>query len=155
MICQLSPGIVLRASRKDPLSVAEGMPVLAVHPSPMFLRMSSSRPALQAREENCRAVGEGVFTHLGGVIATSAANDRVEMSDQSGLGSRAMGSHYLSQLLAVAFNLVLSGRCPLVLGIQIRRSGVALALRLKVLTRRRRSGGVRDLTPSIPAVLRP
>jgi hypothetical protein len=36
MICQLNPGILLDASRKDPLSVAEGMPVLAVHPSPVL-----------------------------------------------------------------------------------------------------------------------
>jgi len=109
MICQLNPGIVLGASRKDPLSVAEGLPVLAVHPSPVLLRMPSTRPTLEAGEEGCRETGEGAFTHLGGVVATPAANDWVEMSDQSGLGSRAVGPHDLSQLLAVAFNLVLSG----------------------------------------------
>lgn len=109
MICQLNPGIVLHASSKDPLGVAEGVPVLAVHPSPMFLRMPSARPTLEAGEEGCRESGEGAFTHLSGVVATPAANDRIEMSDQSGLGSRAVGPHDLSQLLAVEFNLVLGG----------------------------------------------
>jgi len=109
MICQLNPGILLDASRKDPLSVAEGLPVLAVHPSPVLLRMPSARPTLEVGEEGCRQRGEGAFTHLSGVVATPAANDRVEMSNQSGSGSRAMGSHDLGQLLAVVFNLVLSG----------------------------------------------
>ena len=109
MICQFYPSVRFRASSKDPLSAADGVPILAVHPSPMFLQMPSSRPTLEAGEEVGRALGEGLFTHFSGVIATPAANDWVEMCNQSSLGSRSVGLHNLSQSLVVLLNLVLGG----------------------------------------------
>ncbi len=46
MIRQFHPGIVFQASRKDPVSVADSVPVLQVHPSPVFLWVPPSSPTL-------------------------------------------------------------------------------------------------------------
>ncbi|MEO0988271.1 MAG: hypothetical protein AAFY20_22435 [Cyanobacteria bacterium J06639_14] len=90
MTREFEPVVVFRASGKDPAGAADSVPVLAVDPSPMFLRMSSSRPTLEASEEVCRAFGEGAFTRLSGVISTPPANDWIEVCNQSRLRSRSV-----------------------------------------------------------------